>query len=127
MKHQAISRLILGAFYDVYNELGHGFLEKVYEKVMVIELEERGLSVQPQAPIEVLYRGLVIGEYYADILVNDCIIVELKAVEMLLPEHHAQLLNYLKATRIEVGLLFNFGSKPEFKRKIHDLKNTTDS
>jgi GxxExxY protein len=116
----------LSAFYAVYNRLGSGFLEKVYENALIIELEERGLRVQPQAQIDVLYRGRVVGVYYADLLVDDCIILELKAVEKLLPAHHAQLLNYLKATRIEVGLLLNFGPEPEFKRKIHDLKGIQD-
>lgn len=96
MKHEATSRLILSAFFAVYNRLGHGFLEKVYENALVIELEERGLRVEPQAQIDVLYRGHVVGTYYADLLVDDCIVLELKAVETLLPEHHAQLLNYLQ-------------------------------
>jgi GxxExxY protein len=100
--------------------LGHGFLEKVYENALVIELRRRGLKVSQQAVIKVRYAGQVVGDYYADLLVEDCIIVELKAAESLGDEHFAQLLNYLKATGIEVGLLLNFGSKPEVKRKVFE-------
>jgi GxxExxY protein len=95
-------------------------LEKVYQNALVIELRKRGLKVQPQAPIQVFYDGQKVGEYFADLLVEDCVIVELKAAEGLVDEHHAQLLNYLKATNIEVGLLLNFGPKPEIKRKIFE-------
>jgi GxxExxY protein len=120
LKHGEITELIIRAFYRVYNTLGYGFLEKVYQNALVIELARCGLKVQPQARIDVYYEGQMVGEYYADILVNDCVIVELKAAEALCEEHHAQLLNYLKATGIEVGLLLNFGPKPEMKRKILD-------
>jgi GxxExxY protein len=123
MKHEAITRLIIAAFYDVYNELGAGFLEKVYENALMIELRERMLDVKQQALIKVRYHGIEVGEYYADILVNDCVIVELKAVEKIAEAHSAQIINYLKATDISVGLLLNFGPKPEFKRKIHDHQN----
>jgi GxxExxY protein len=120
VKHADVTERIVAAFYHVYNTLGHGFLEKVYENAMVLELRKRGLKVQPQAPIHVYYEGEQIGEYFADLLVADCIIVELKAAESLADEHHAQLLNYLKATEIEVGLFMNFGPKPEVKRKIFE-------
>jgi GxxExxY protein len=120
VKHADITERIVAAFYHVYKTLGHGFLEKVYENAMVLELRKRGLRVQPQAPIHVYYEGQQVGEYFADLLVEDCVIVELKAAEGLADEHHAQLLNYLKATEVEVGLLMNFGPKPEVKRKIFE-------
>lgn len=119
-KHKAITEQILKAFYAVYNILGYGFLEKVYENAMVLELGESGLEVVTQAPIKVFYSGHVVGEYFADLLVDDAVIVELKSVGALSPEHEAQLLNYLKATRYEVGLLLNFGPKPQVMRKVYD-------
>ncbi len=125
LKHGAITEKIIQAFYHVYNVLGHGFLEKVYENAMVIELRKRGLKVQPQDPIKVYYDGQQVGEYFADLLVEGCVIVELKAAETLADEHHAQLINYLKATTIEVGLLLNFGPKPEMKRKIFETARKT--
>jgi GxxExxY protein len=109
---------ILKAFYAVYNVLGYGFLEKVYVNALCIELEKIGLAVKQQYPIIVLYGGKPVGEYFADLLVNNSIIIEVKAAKVLLAEHEAQLLNYLKATGIEVGLLLNFGPRPEFKRKV---------
>lgn len=120
MKHQNLTEKIIGAFYTVYNALGYGFLEKVYENPMVIELQSAGLEVAAQYPINVYYREQVVGVYVADLLVAQSVIVELKAVRSLLPEHEAQLLNYLNATRYEVGLLLNFGVKAEIKRKILD-------
>jgi GxxExxY protein len=119
-KHADITEKIIGAFYEVNNALGYGFLEKVYENAMAIELRSRGLRVQQQARVLVYYRGQQVGEYFADLLVNDCVIIELKTTEALVDEHHAQILNYLKATQIEVGLLMNFGPKAEFKRKIFE-------
>lgn len=120
MKHEAITQKIIGAFYDVYNVLGYGFLEKVYANAMAIELRKREMQVACQLPINVYYEEQVVGEYFADMLVEDLVIVEFKAARQLLPEHEAQLLNYLNATTCEVGLLFNFGPKPEFTRKIFD-------
>jgi GxxExxY protein len=120
LKHGDITERIVQAFYRVYNVLGHGFLEKVYENALSVELRKRGLRVQQQAPIKVYYEGEEVGDYFADLLVEDCVIVELKAAEALADEHHAQLINYLKATTIEVGLLVNFGPKPELKRKIFE-------
>ena len=117
-KHSVLTSAIIGAFYDVYNELGYGFLEKVYENALVHELRKRGYHVQQQAPIDVTYDGLLVGQYFADLLVNEVVILELKAAKAIAEEHEAQLLNYLKATEIEVGLLLNFGPKPEVKRKI---------
>ncbi len=116
--HQNITEIIIKAFYKVYNNLGYGFLEKVYENALFHELKEEGLYCEKQKPIKVYYEGLVVGEYFADIIVNDCVILELKAAEFLIEEHEYQLLNYLKATDIEIGLLLNFGKKAEFKRKI---------
>ena len=119
-KHRSLTDQIIAAFYSVYNALGYGYLEKVYENAMVLELRHRNLEVQPQAPIIVRYRGQVVGEYYADLLVAGKVIVELKAAKDLAPEHEAQLLNYLQATSIEVGLLLNFGPEPTVKRKVYD-------
>ncbi|MEQ1799929.1 MAG: GxxExxY protein [Lacibacter sp.] len=109
---------ILKAFYTVYNALGYGFLEKVYENALFIELCKFDLKVVKQQPIKVQYDGQKVGEYFADLIVNDVIIVELKASEGIIEEHEHQLLNYLKATDKEVGLLLNFGKKPQFKRKV---------
>jgi GxxExxY protein len=111
---------IIGAFFNVYNQLGYGFSEKVYENALVLELRKIGLDVQQQAPLTVIYNGQVVGEYFADLLVNQLVIVELKAVTDLCEEHEAQLLNYLKASTIEVGLLLNFGPKPRHIRKTYD-------
>ena len=116
--HKEISNKIIKAFYNVYNELGYGFLEKVYENAMLLELRKMNLSCEKQKPIKVYYGKIVIGEYFADIIVEDKIIVELKAAENLCQEHEIQVINYLKATNIEVGLLLNFGKEPQFKRKI---------
>ena len=118
MLHEEITGAIIKAFYTVYNTLGYGFLEKVYENALVHELIKLGLKVGQQMPIKVYYAGQLVGEYFADLVVEGCVIVEIKAAEGLRPEHAAQLLNYLKATEIEVGLLLNFGPKPEFTRKI---------
>jgi len=116
--HKDITDEIIRCFYEVYNILGYGFLEKVYENSLFNELISCGLSCERQKKIEVHYKDSLVGEYYADILVEDKIILELKATEALCEEHEFQLINYLKATNIEVGLLLNFGKKPEIKRKI---------
>lgn len=116
--HEKLTSKIIEAYYNVYNELGYGFLEKIYENAMIVELEEMGFTAVSQKPIEVFYKGKNIGNYFADIIVEDEITLELKAVKELTDEHHAQLGNYLKATRLEVGLLLNFGMKPTIKRKI---------
>ena len=109
---------VINCFFMVYNTLGYGFLEKVYERALLIELKKIGLKVESQKPIKVHYDKQVIGDYYADLMVNDIVILELKAAETLCEQHELQLINYLKATDIEVGLLLNFGKKPEVKRKI---------
>jgi GxxExxY protein len=115
-KHVELTNNIIRAFYAVYNTLGYGFLEKVYENALAIELRKMGLKVAQQVPVPVHYEGNLVGEYFADLVVDGKVIVELKAVKELASEHKAQLLNYLKATDYEVGLLLNFGPKPEVKR-----------
>ena len=119
-KHRELTEKIIKIFYRVYNKLGYGFLEKVYENAMMIELSREGIPAVSQSAISVFYDGEIIGEYYADILVDSKIIAEIKAARSLAKENEAQLLNYLKATDIEVGLLLNFGPKPEIKRKAFD-------
>ena len=116
--HKELSNKIIEAFYNVYNTLGYGFLEKVYEKALFIELTEMGLSCERQKAIKVYYKGKKVGDYYADIIVDNKIILELKTAKNLCEEHEFQLINYLKATDIEIGLLLNFGKEPQFKRKI---------
>lgn len=118
MLHEEITSEIIAAFYVVYNKLGYGFLEKVYENALIFELQKRGFAVKQQVPIQVYYEGQVVGEYFADLLVQDTVILELKVVDEIIDAHEAQLINYLKATKLEVGLVLSFGSKPEFKRKI---------
>ena len=118
MLYQDLSDKIIKCFYEVYNILGYGFLEKVYENALYNELKIFGLNCERQKKIEVFYKDILIGDYYADIIVEDKIIIELKAAEAICEEHEFQLINYLKATKIEVGLLLNFGKKPEIKRKI---------
>ena len=119
-KHTESTEKIIKVFYKVYNNLGYGFLEKVYENAMLIELEKLSIPAVAESPIRVFYGGKIVGEYFADILVDNKVIVELKSAETIAPEHEAQLLNYLKATNIEVGLLLNFGPQPEVKRKAFD-------
>ena len=116
--HENLTGQIIKAFYNVYNELGYGFLEKVYENALALELESMGLRVGRQRPIRVHYLGRQVGDYYADLIVEGLVIFELKCAEALCEAHEAQLLNYLKATDVEVGLLLNFGRKPAFRRKI---------
>ncbi|MCF6149704.1 MAG: GxxExxY protein [Candidatus Kuenenia sp.] len=120
IKFKDLTEKIIEIFYKVYNKLGYGFLEKVYENAMMIEFKKEGVPAVPQCAIKVLYEGEVVGEYFADILIDNKVIVEVKAAKNLAVEHEAQLLNYLRATNIEVGLLLNFGSKPEIKRKVFD-------
>ncbi len=120
MKYEELTEQIIKAFYKVYNTLGYGFLEKVYENALCIELKKCGFEVEKQKSISVYYDEIEVGIYYADILVNNVVIIELKASEALAEEHAIQLVNYLKATNVEVGLLLNFGKKPEVKRKVFD-------
>jgi GxxExxY protein len=115
--HEDLTKKIIGCFYNVYNELGYGFLEKVYENALKIELEKAGLKVETQKKIEVYYKSEKVGHYVADLVVNDSVILELKATPII-EAHILQLFNYLKATDIEVGLLLSFGEKPVFIRKV---------
>ena len=117
-KHSEVTEKIIQSFYMVYNTLGYGFLEKVYERALFLELKSLGLFVEKQKQITVFYKNEKVGEYYADLIVSKSVIIELKAAESLCEEHEFQLINYLKATKIEIGLLLNFGKKPEIRRKI---------
>lgn len=119
-KHKETTDKIIRVFYEVYNELGHGFLESVYERSLEIALHSLGLKVCRQIQVPVWFRGKPVGDFTADMLIEDCVLLELKAARALDASHQAQLLNYLRATEIEVGLLLNFGLKPEFKRLIFD-------
>ncbi|HZS45941.1 MAG TPA: GxxExxY protein [Blastocatellia bacterium] len=123
LKEQDVTRQILGCFFKVYNSLGYGFLEKVYEKALAIELRNKGLTVVCQQGVKVYYEGDLIGEYCADIVVNGTVIIELKVADAIHPAHESQLINYLKATEIEIGLLLNFGPKPTFVRKFFSNEN----
>jgi GxxExxY protein len=120
LKHRDLTKRIIGIFYEVYNEFGHGFLESVYETAFAMALELNGLTVLRQIEVPVWFRGKKIGDFTADMLVDKCVLLELKAGQGLDRAHEAQLLNYLRATQIEVGMLFNFGVKPEFKRMAFD-------
>ena len=120
LKHQELTERILKVFFQVYNELGHGFLESVYLEAMAIALIEDGCRVAKQVSIPVWFRKKQVGEFRADLFVDELVILDLNAVRVLEPAHEAQLLNYLRATDIEVGLLLNFSPKPEFKRMIFD-------
>ena len=128
-KHSEITDKIIKAYYNVYNKLGYGFLEKVYENALMIELPKFGFDCKNQFPIKVYYDEKPIGEYYADIIVDNLVIIELKAAESLCEEHECQLINYLKATELEVGILFNFGKELQFKRNVltKKFKNHTKS
>ena len=116
--HEELSNKIIAGFYKVYNTLGYGFLEKVYGNSLLHELISQDINAVSQFPIEVFYDEVKVGQYFADILVDGKIIIEIKAAEAIAEEHELQLINYLKATDIEIGLLLNFGKKPEFRRKI---------
>ena len=120
MKYETITEKIIEAFYKVYNTLGYGFLEKVYLNAMFIELKTMGFKVEMEKRILVYYFGNIVGDYNADLIVEEVVAVELKAIEALIENNEYQLINYLKATTLEVGLLLNFGKKPQVKRKIFD-------
>lgn len=117
--HKSTTDAILKAYYNVYSELGFGFLEKVYQNSMFFELKSFGLKVEAQKQIQVYFKNQLVGDFYSDLLIEDKVIVELKATEFLMDIHTAQIINYLKATPIEVGMLLNFGEEPEFKRVIY--------
>ncbi|MBK9224658.1 MAG: GxxExxY protein [Flavobacterium sp.] len=118
--HEELTNVIIKTFYEVYNELGYGFLEKVYQNSLFLELKNKGFKVEAQKKISVYYKGIEVGEYYADLIVEDLVILELKAAEYIVKDFENQILNYLRSTDCEVGLLLNFGKKPEFKRKIFE-------
>jgi GxxExxY protein len=120
MKHEEITNKVIQAFYNVYNSMGYGFLEKVYRNALNYELLEQGLNVSPETKINVYYKGHLVGDYYADLMVEGTVICELKTAENLCEADENQLLNYLRATDVEVGLLLNFGKKPEVRRKVYD-------
>lgn len=125
LRHEDLTRRVIGVFYDVYNELGHGFLESVYENALAIALRAAGLRAEQQHALGVWFRGQQVGDFRADLVVNDAVLLELKAARAIEPVHEAQLLNYLRATPIEVGLLLNFGPKPEVKRLLFDNEHKT--
>jgi GxxExxY protein len=121
-KYAVLTQQIIGVFFDVYNELGAGFLESVYQKSLALALQSAGLIVHSRIDIPVWFRGHQVGHFEGDLFVEKCVLLELKAVRELDPSHQAQLLNYLRATGIEVGLLLNFGPKPEFRRMVFDSR-----
>ena len=121
MLHEELTETVLAACFEVANELGSGFVESVYEKALLIALRDKGIAAKSQIPLKVVFRGEIVGDFLANILVEDKVILELKAVKALLPEHQAQVVNYLKATGIEVGLLINFGNpRVEYRRLYND-------
>jgi len=123
MLHKEITDQIIKSFYKVYNKLGYGFLEKVYERSLIIELRKLGLECKSQEPMRVFYEEKEVGFYLADILVEDLIVIELKAAVSICEEHEFQLINYLRASEKEIGILLNFGKTPQFKRKIFSKQN----
>ncbi len=123
-KHDDLTQRIIGVFFDVYNELGYGFLESVYREAMRLALHQEGLRASAEVPVSVEFRGVVVGMFRADLVVEDRVLIELKTCEVLAREHESQTLHYLKATKIEVALLMNFGPVPKFKRLVmgNDIK-----
>jgi GxxExxY protein len=121
-KHDDLTGRIIGVFFDVYNELGCGFLESVYKESMRIALAQTGLNVRSEVPVPVYFRGELAGIFGADLVVDDSVLIELKACDAIVREHESQTLNYLRATNLEVALLMNFGPTPKFKRLILDNK-----
>ena len=120
LRHFELTQKIIAVFYEVYNELGHGFLESVYQESLILALKDVGLTAQSPIEIPVWFRGHQVGKFEGDVLVEKCVLLELKAARTLDSSHKAQLLNYLRATEIEIGLLLNFGVRPEIKRLIYD-------
>lgn len=120
LKHSELTEKIIGVFYDVYNELGCGFLESTYAEAMVVALRQFGLTAVREVSVPVWFRGIKVGQYFADILVDGAVLIELKATRALDSAHEAQMLHYLRATEIEVGLLLNFGTRPQFRRLLFD-------
>ena len=126
LKHAEITGPLIDLFFSVYRVLGYGFLERVYANSMVLAGKDVGLKIEQRYPIKVMFRGNVVGKYEADLVANNAVLAELKTARTLLPEHESQLLNYLKATEFEVGLLFNFGLKPQYKRMIYENSRKGD-
>ena len=124
MKHEALSEQVIGVFYTIYNELGHGFLESIYQKAFSVVLAEKSIPFQEQTPIEVVYHGVSLGDFKADLIAGSRVLIELKAVKALEEAHERQVLNYLKSTNLEVALLLNFGPRPQVRRLVldNDLK-----
>ena len=120
LKHAQLTELIIGVFYDVYNELGFGFLESVYRRSLQMALRDKGLKVDAEVPVPVFFRGENVGDFRADLVVNGLILLELKTAESIVIAHEAQLLNYLRATSLEVGLILNFGPKAQVRRLLFD-------
>ncbi|WP_442484313.1 GxxExxY protein [Aeoliella sp. SH292] len=120
--HRELSEKIISTFYEVYNTLGHGFLEKVYENALVIALRKRGVVVHQQWPITVRFDGTIVGEYFADLCIDELVIVEIKICDAICDAHKSQLLNYLTATETELGMILNFGPEPSFTRKVMSKK-----
>jgi GxxExxY protein len=120
LKHYELTEKIIGVFYDVYNELGHGFLESVYEHALALALTQAGMRVERQVAVSVWFRSQQIGDFRADALVDGKVLLELKAARVIDQAHEKQLLNYLRATNIEVGLLLNFGVQPQFRRLVYE-------
>ena len=124
MEHQELTKKIIGCAYRVYNQLGSGFLESVYEKCMLIELKKLGLNTLSQQPVAVYYEGEIVGNFFTDLIVENIVIVELKSVQSIVKAHEVQLVNYLTATGINIGLIINFAeSEVEVKRKVRNLKS----
>ena len=119
-KHSELTEAIIGVFYEVYNELGFGFLESVYRKSLQLALEQRGFKVQSEAPISVFFRGQNVGDFKADLIVNDLILLELKTADSIIREYEGQVVNYLRSTLIEIGLILNFGPMPQVRRFVMD-------
>ncbi len=115
-----LTETIIGVFYDVYNELGYGFLESVYRNALKIALSEKGLQVATEVSVPVFFRGQNVGDFRADVVVNGCILLELKTAGAIVVAHEAQLLNYLRATTLELGLILNFGRKPQVRRLVFE-------
>ena len=122
MEHEEITGMIIQAAYRVHNTLGAGFLEKVYHNAMLIELRDMGLQVESELPIPVYYKNILVGDYSADLFVENCVITELKAVEQVHTSHEVQLVNYLTGTKVDIGLLINFGTSVTIKRKYRTYK-----
>jgi GxxExxY protein len=121
-KHDDLTERVIGVFYDVYNELGYGFLESVYREAMRLALTQAGIKVMTEVAVPVSFRGVVVGIFRADLIVDDCLLVELKAADQIVRQHESQTMHYLRATSIEVALLMNFGTQPRFKRIVMDNK-----